>query len=583
MPSWARRGGVGLGVAVVAVGLALWMSGRPYVAIVVAVVAAIVAVVAMVTCTPSLRRFLPAVVPVALAALTVTAGQSDRINTWSLGVGDPGLNHRALIFTAVGAVALVLVVAGVNVTGAIQRVGHGAAHAVQVIGTGALFLLAIIPAWAWSSLRRRDHFRRRDDSSWHRVDTRDGSTRPGGTRRSPLGRLSWALGCVVLIGTLNYGLGLAWDTATAPVTAPTKSKPALPAQGAAPLPHDPRADLPAMAAYPWRNQYFDDIRRTTTTYWPFTESRPAAFRSRYVNITGWTRRSYTATGDPAHIPTVWMFGGSTTWGEGQRDDYTIPSWIARLSERAGTPIRVVNYGQRGWTHFQEMILFEQLLAERPAPDMATFYDGANEVNAQSLITEPAPSHPLVYSYAERLYGSRIATEVRPTQPAIGWRDFRQAYSRHSLIAHVVGEFTGQAAGAATNDQPSVHQPSPGDGISAGPGVSAGGQGVFYNTTEQDGIDAGHVYARAQSLTRAIAANHHVPALYFWQPMGFDGLAEQRARALLPIGTIDIHTALQGHPNVFIDGGHTNEEGARIAAEAIWKHLAGPVATWYSHH
>ena len=201
---------------------------------------------------------------------------------------------------------------------------------------------------------------------------------------------------------------------------------------------DPRAQLPAMAAYPWADEYLREVQTTPSSYWPFTETRPLDFEGKYVTIEGWVRRSYVPADLPDDAPVVWMFGGSTTWGEGQRDEYTIASHIAKLSEEQGTPVRIVNYGQRGWTHFQEMILFEQLLAAGDEPDLAVFYDGANEINAQTLSAKGVPTHTLVDQYASLTSGGVapefIPAPARPPSAAVvAW----DAYLKHSAIQKAV--------------------------------------------------------------------------------------------------------------------------------------------------
>ncbi len=250
-----------------------------------------------------------------------------------------------------------------------------------------------------------------------------------------------------------------------------------------------------MAGYPWREQYFTDIQKTLGGYWPFTEYRPYDFSSQYVNLDGWVRRSYEAQGGPDDQPTVWMFGGSTTWGEGQRDDYTIASWLARIAEDQGVPIRIANYGQRGWTHFQEMVLFEQQIELLDAPDVAVFYDGANEITSQSLIEEPVPTHTLTYQYSDKLLGTRIVTQVPDTpgaassSPAL-WAAAVDAYRQHSALHKVVryvrseivvGRLrTGGGAGASRPDGGFD------DGFTRGQEVGRDGNIYNYSTTEQDG-------------------------------------------------------------------------------------------------
>ena len=72
----------------------------------------------------------------------------------------------------------------------------------------------------------------------------------------------------------------------------------------------------------------------------------------------------------------------------------------------------------------------------------------------------------------------------------------------------------------------------------------------------------------------------VEPFLFWQPVRIIGPPEQRAIAELTEPTVDISTTLAGHDDVFIDGGHTNEEGARLVAERIWQDLAPSVRRWY---
>ncbi|MCB1038265.1 MAG: SGNH/GDSL hydrolase family protein, partial [Acidimicrobiales bacterium] len=304
------------------------------------------------------------------------------------------------------------------------------------------------------------------------------------------------------------------------------------------------------------------------------------FTSPYLNIRGWERLSYEPEGDRSAMPVVAMLGGSTTWGEGQRDEYTIASWLARFAERDGVPLVIHNYGQRGWTHFQEMILYEQLLALGPVPDISVFYDGANELTTQSLLDVAVPSHTMAYAYAERLTGKTVATEFLQ-QPATRapWSAAWEAYQEHSAIDKLAGLLRGEPAGAA----PRQDDGAPGDGFTSGQEENEDGLISNYDITDQDGIDAGKVYERGKALTLEISRTYGVEPLLFWQPMAQDVRPQQLARAELTDSTIDISGVLQDHREVFIDAVHTNEEGARMVAEAIWKHLGPAIHRWYREH
>ena len=260
-----------------------------------------------------------------------------------------------------------------------------------------------------------------------------------------------------------------------------------------------------------------------------------------------------------------MFGGSTTFGEGQRDGWTIASWLSRLAEAEGIPIEVSNYGQRGWTHFQEMVLYEQQLALEGPPDLSVFYDGVNEINTQSLIDGAIPTHYQAQAYSEQLFGSVMATQLTSEEPAVDdpLGEVWHAYSEHSAIHKVASHLRSRPVGAA---------PLATDGADA--------RDPEFDITPQDGADGGRVYERGRAITEGLSERHGVRSLFFWQPSRTLGEPEERARAELSPATIDISTLLLDHQDVFIDGGHTNEEGARLVAEEIWQHLEPEVTAWY---
>lgn len=510
-----------------------------------------------------LRRWMPCLAPTTIGAAFAFRGH----------------HERAAALLIVAAVVALQVWRGVDVAGAISR---GASRA----GTGlAKFLgwlafgLIVLPAWAWTRLRRQHPLDHGPRAAWSPVAGTDnaptamGSATPGLAERRPLWRsIAWCLEVVFLIAAVNYGAGWTYDRVSGR-TGPDSVAEALGSPMAGII-TDPRIDSPAMAAYPWRSDYFADLQRTEGGYWPFTEFRPEPFSSPYINLEDWTRRSYQAPGPVGTRPLVWMFGGSTTFGEGQRDEQTIASWLVRLSEAESVPIQVANYGQRGWTHFQEMILFEQRLALDSPPDVAIFYDGANEITAQALLNEAVPSNTLVLQFAERLTGATVATQFLQQDPTpFPLSDqLWHAYSQHSLAHKLVRAFAPTVAGAQESDR--------NDLINTGAATAGEGTSTDYTLTVQDGIDAGQVYERGKRITQGIADAQGIPTFFFWQPLRSVGEPQERATAELSASTIDISDALDDHRPVYIDGGHTNEEGARLVAEAIWEHLAPEVERWY---
>jgi hypothetical protein len=67
------------------------------------------------------------------------------------------------------------------------------------------------------------------------------------------------------------------------------------------------------------------------------------------------------------------------WGWGSPDSETIPSLVAADYEKAGRPVCIVNYGEKGWANTQELIaLVEELKHTDHKPDAVLFYDGGTE-------------------------------------------------------------------------------------------------------------------------------------------------------------------------------------------------------------
>src|SRR5690606_34238078 len=114
-------------------------------------------------------------------------------------------------------------------------------------------------------------------------------------------------------------------------------------------PPDPQAHHPAMGGVPWAEDYFEELNAVTSSYWPFVMYRNDEYRGRYVNGEGWTRRSWSPPPEAdVPRPLLSFYGGSTTFGIGQRDDHTVPSEVARLAAAQGYPVEVRNHGMSGF-------------------------------------------------------------------------------------------------------------------------------------------------------------------------------------------------------------------------------------------
>ena len=126
----------------------------------------------------------------------------------------------------------------------------------------------------------------------------------------------------------------------------------------------------------WIEQGQADVRWLPYSYWVL-----APFAGEFINVDERGLRETAAQSHSDALPRVYFFGGSTAWGEGARDAYTIPSQVARTLASAAHPSIVHNYAQTGYVSTQDLILFQRQLALGNLPDIAVFYQGFNDVYA----------------------------------------------------------------------------------------------------------------------------------------------------------------------------------------------------------
>ena len=109
---------------------------------------------------------------------------------------------------------------------------------------------------------------------------------------------------------------------------------------------------------------------------------------------------------------VWVFGGSTAWGEGAPDDETIPSHLAGLMNAWGVDTTVKNLGERGYVSTQEVVLLYRELQAGRRPDVVVFYDGINDAAAASNWPEVPGSHVSLHRIRDRFRFGEVPSERR---------------------------------------------------------------------------------------------------------------------------------------------------------------------------
>lgn len=475
---------------------------------------------------------------------------------------------------ALAVVTAVRAVAPTSFDAATARLVSAVGTGLTWIATALSYVVFMVPAWLFHSLVGP----RTATAGW--VDLTGArpvaATRPYGreviraprTRRERVWR---AVGIVATFAAVNYLVGLGYDLLTDPGSpVPSVVTDRINLTGREP-PRDPRTDDPAMGGVPWAEEYFRELNSIRATYWPFVLYRHERYEGRYVNGEGWTRRSYQPRLPAgAEAPLLAFYGGSTAFGVGQRDLHTIPSELARLAEAEGYPVRVRNHGMRGFVAWQELHLFELISADGERPDLAVFYDGTNEVYAQRQeAVRGDPTDTEVDQVGERLAtppenpaGPGRADEGRPGVSARAlWDAYVERSAVHKAARRARELISGEPAGASPTQSTEDYE----------------------REERAIGLAAVSVYERSRALIQDVGRRFDVEPVFFWQPVpGWDapGYRYQVAVEALTPPTTSIVDCLDDREEVYLADGHTNEEGARLVARCLWRHLEPEVQRWY---
>lgn len=435
---------------------------------------------------------------------------------------------------------LLLVAASGVTTLAISRFPEGAARVVAAVRTGArrgaaavlltpLWLVAVVAPWAVHRVLRIDPLRapvgpegivRRERSRtqpghlW--ASERAVDRLPGGERFRR--RLVLPVVALLALGALVWS--------------------ALPRPG-----YDDTVPA-AMADSPWWSEYRDTVRwYETDVFDPLRFRRQPDVISSYFNVRNEMRVTWRAPACSCRRVRLWLYGGSTVFGFGQRDEHTIASELARLARSGdGITLDVENRGVSGDTHWVEATRFAWDATVEAHPDLVVFYDGVNDLGAaQGANGEGRADDPLpIDSTLEDLRDGI----------AVG----RRWFSRF-------------------------------DGISAPDGVVAPARdGGPVLEAADVGRAAARRYERTRQLSRLVGEDAGIPVAWFWQPSvatrppvdgepGTDAATRARAAAAasaLDPDVVDLSDALdRAGETLFYDEVHTNERGARLVAEAIY--------------
>lgn len=132
------------------------------------------------------------------------------------------------------------------------------------------------------------------------------------------------------------------------------------------------------------NMFHEEDSLPPFAWHPYDYWSAQPYKGKYFNIgSDGLRRTFNDVSATGGKPfRIFVFGGSTLYGLGARDDYTIPSFLARdLAKDGIRNIEVFNYGQPGYSSTQEVIRLFLQLRQGDVPNLVIFYDGVNDTVA----------------------------------------------------------------------------------------------------------------------------------------------------------------------------------------------------------
>lgn len=165
------------------------------------------------------------------------------------------------------------------------------------------------------------------------------------------------------------------------------------------LPHrDATASLPNYKGYDWIGKHIAEFRKQRYEYWSFVGWRRYPYKGETINVDeNGLRRTVDRTPNGA-TKRIAFFGGSTTWGTGVSDEFTIPSYFASLTH----DYLVTNYGEAAYTAHQGLETLIKLLESGGRPDIVVFYDGVNDVKYKCLKEHTWYSHGREQEYRSKI-------------------------------------------------------------------------------------------------------------------------------------------------------------------------------------
>ena len=338
---------------------------------------------------------------------------------------------------------------------------------------------------------------------------------------------------------------------------------------------------------PWAPAYFADLSGFSVRWQPFVYWLGAPYQSRYLNIDEngvrqtfgagpWQRSQHDAI-------RIFTFGGSTMWGEGSRDDYTIASWLQRFIYQTPYRVGITNLGQDAYVSTQEVLLLLEQLQKGNIPDIVVFYDGFNDSGSAMSSGTAGVSFDENNRRTEfrvfNLWANDDSLLFKETAFALISKSGFGQLAKRILLRLAPGRFRELRGQMVTVDRNSK--------------IGPGGE----SAQVQDAVVS--IYLANKHIVEALGRSFGFESLFFWQPTVYTKANPTRyeaAQGWLPgdrqflDGIHQRIAAIAGEENIhdlsavfgnsaqpyFIDEAHITEAGNRIVAQAMLPYVLAAV-------
>ncbi|MCU0512788.1 MAG: hypothetical protein MUE40_09475 [Anaerolineae bacterium] len=160
------------------------------------------------------------------------------------------------------------------------------------------------------------------------------------------------------------------------------------------------------AGQDWARLYWDEHFQIVDAwqYTPYALWRTRPYTGTLIQVDEQGRRQTVNAMCSPDTYRIFTFGGSTMWGYGVPDAFTIASYVQQ--GLPGRNVCVVNYGEVGYNSTQGLITLLRLVQQGDRPDLAIFYDGSNDITLANR-TGQAGAHFYLEQIAPALRGEAV--------------------------------------------------------------------------------------------------------------------------------------------------------------------------------